>query len=70
MKPVTKSNRVIRVPAGVHQAAKIQAAAEDRTLADLAAEALEEALAKRRAALAADDTLRAATARPQPIQTR
>lgn len=48
MKQVTSSRRVIRVPAAVHQAAKVQAASEDRTLADLAAEALAEALERRR----------------------
>ena len=69
MKDVTQNRRVIRVSPAAHLAAKVAAAAEDKTLEELASEILTEALERRRK-LAADDTLRAATARPQPIQTR
>ena len=69
MKQVTQNRRVIRVSPAAHLAAKVAAASESKTLEELASEILTEALERRRK-LAADDTLRAATARPQPIQTR
>lgn len=70
MKPVTKSNRVIRVPAVVHLQAKIAAASEDRPLSDLAAEILTEALERRRKALDENPTLAASLASIPPYQTR
>ncbi len=66
MKRVTQ-NRVIRIPREVHLAAKATAAAEDKTLGQLAREILEEALAQRRPK---SDTITAATASQVPIQTR
>ena len=58
MKPVTSSRRVLRIPPEVHREVKTQAAAEDRTLADLAAEVLTEALELRRRARRARDVTR------------
>lgn len=48
MKPVTQNRRVIRVPVATHRAAKLLAAEEDRPLSELAAEALERELERRR----------------------
>ena len=50
MKPVTSSRRVLRVPPDVHRQVKVQAASEAKTLSDLAAEVLLEALEQRRRA--------------------
>ena len=46
--PVTQNRRVIRVPVATHRAAKLLAAEEDRPLSELAAEALERELERRR----------------------
>lgn len=48
MKQVTQNRRVIRVPVATHRAAKLLAAEEDRSLSDLASEALERELERRR----------------------
>ena len=69
MKQVTQNRRVIRVSPAAHLAAKVAAAAEDKTLEELASEILTEALDRRRKP-AADDTLRASLSQPSPIQTR
>ena len=69
MKQVTQNRRVIRVSPAAHLAAKVAAAAEDKTLEELASEILTEALERRRK-LAADDTLRAAMATIPPVATR
>ena len=66
MKPVTQNLRVIRVPASVHLQAKILAVAEGIPLSELAGEALEAELRRRR-----ERELRTvASATPQPVQTR
>ena len=70
MKPVTSSRRVLRIPPEVHREVKAQAAAEDRTLADLAAEVLSEALEQRRRQRPTDPALAAALATQVPTQTR
>ena len=69
MKQVTQNRRVIRVSPAAHLAAKVAAAAEDKTLEQLASEVLQEALERRRK-LAADDTLRAAMATTPTVATR
>lgn len=69
MKHAINPRRVLRVPAAVHLAAKVQAATENKTLEQLASEVLQEALEQRRKR-ATDNTLRAAMAAPIPIQTR
>ncbi len=70
MKQVTQNRRVLRVPAAVHLAAKIAAASEDKTLSDLAAEVLAEALEQRRRQRPTDPALAAALATQVPTQTR
>ena len=67
MKQVTQNRRVLRITPEVHRQVKAQAAAEDRTLADLAAEVLTEALERRRRQR---DKIAVSMATPQPVQTR
>lgn len=67
MKSVTR-NRVIRVSPATHRAAKLAAAEEDRSLSDLASEALERELERRRRPT--DPALAAALASQVPTQTR
>lgn len=70
MKQVTQNRRVLRITPEVHRQVKAQAAAEDRTLADLAAEVLAEALERRRRQRPTDPALVAAMATQVPTQTR
>ena len=70
MKPVTQNRRVLRIPPEVHLAAKVQAASEAKTLSDLAAEVLAEALERRRRQRPTDPALAAAMAIQAPHQTR
>ena len=70
MKQVTQNRRVLRITPEVHRQVKAQAAAEDRTLADLAAEVLTEALEQRRRQRPADPALAATMAPVAPTQTR
>ena len=66
MKPVTQNLRVIRVPASVHLQAKILAVAEGIPLSELAGEALEAELRRRR-----ERELRnVASATTPPVATR
>ncbi len=66
MKPVTQNLRVIRVPASVHLQAKILAVAEGIPLSELAGEALEAELRRRR-----ERELRTvASAQTVPVATR
>lgn len=66
MKPVTQNLRVIRVPASVHLQAKILAVAEGIPLSELAGEALEAELRRRR-----ERELRTvASAAAPPVATR
>ena len=66
MKQVTQNLRVIRVPASVHLQAKILAVAEGIPLSELAGEALEAELSRRK-----DRELRNVASAPAvPAQTR
>ena len=69
MKQVTQ-NRVLRITPELHRQVKAAAAAEDRTLTDLAAEVLAEALEARRRRRPTDPALAAAMASQAPTQTR
>ena len=66
MKPVTSSRRVIRVAPQHHHMAKIVAAELGIPLSQLADEALEAELRRRRER----DKIAVASATPQPVQTR
>lgn len=69
MKDVTQ-NRVVRIPAGIHRAAKLAALEEDKSLSDLATEILAAALEARRRRRPTDPALAAALASQAPTQTR
>ncbi len=68
MKSAPQTHRIIRVSPALHREAKALAAAEGKTLEQMAGEALTEALERRQ--LAGDDILRATLSKPLPIQTR